>query len=118
MDKLYEQANSGKACFTVGSEGIGPNHACVFPFTYKSVTYNACTSVDWGKPWCPTASGPNIDFNHQWGLCNNACQKTSGWIPGSTHTASLGYQQPKWPACPVDKDWKSQRCDSLVRDAD
>merc|ERR1711893_373785 len=51
------------------------NQQCVFPFVYKGVTYNGCTSADWSQPWCATATD-NGNYNGQWGNC-----ETAGNIP-------------------------------------
>ena len=38
-----------QSCYTI--EG----NECIFPFTYKGVSYTQCTSVDVYQPWCVTA---------------------------------------------------------------
>ena len=47
---------------------------CVFPFTYKDVTYTACASkVDYGGVgWC--AFDSNYKTN-EWGYCTEGCSK-------------------------------------------
>lgn len=47
--------------------------ACVFPFTYKGITYHSCTTMDHYRPWCSTV----VDFKPNaglWGNCDpNVC---------------------------------------------
>jgi len=49
---------------------------CVFPFTYKEVTYNNCTLVDdvGGRPWCSTQVNSEGEYTGQWGNCDMDCQ--------------------------------------------
>jgi len=49
---------------------------CIFPFIYKGVTYDSCTSEDHFRPWCPT----NLNQQHEvvvgtghWGTCGATC---------------------------------------------
>ena len=46
--------------------GTAQGAACVFPFTYKGITYNSCTRVDASQPWCSTESV----YSSKWGYCN------------------------------------------------
>ena len=46
---------------------------CVFPFKYKDVTYNNCTSVDVYQPWCATNFDDNLEEILAWGLCLPDC---------------------------------------------
>ena len=61
--------------------GGDPNKPCVFPFKFRRVTYNTCTTSgtdpDAAKAWCST----KIDEfrNHvvgkgHWGYCEPKCQ--------------------------------------------
>ncbi|KAJ1158371.1 hypothetical protein NDU88_011062 [Pleurodeles waltl] len=55
---------------------IAINPACVFPFIYKGVTYQNCTTKDYSTEWCATTS--NYDRDHRWIRCydraiNPAC---------------------------------------------
>jgi len=56
------------------------NKECIFPFTYKGVEYDSCTSEDHWKPWCPTqiasgSMGENIVVvgSGHWGNCADSC---------------------------------------------
>ena len=52
---------------------------CIFPFTYKGITYDSCVKTDDAEcEWCPVkldASGVYIAPG-EWGCCNDACPKT------------------------------------------
>jgi len=47
--------------------------ACQFPFIYKGVTYNECTTVEEDKPWCSTETNPttneHVGEGGHWGYC-------------------------------------------------
>ena len=45
---------------------------CVFPFQYKGVTYDRCTSEDVYQPWCAT-SNTTATTVPSWGLCLPDC---------------------------------------------
>jgi hypothetical protein len=50
-------------CDAAGERGRRP---CIFPFTYKNLTYDACTEVEHSGPWC------SFDSVHKpggWGDC-------------------------------------------------
>merc|ERR1711945_5011 len=64
---------------------------CVFPFRYKGIVYNGCTSVDRGLSWCSTntdVAGEHIEGNE--GFCPLSCPLHSGssssCTPGSSFT--------------------------------
>jgi hypothetical protein len=59
-----------QSCYT--REG----NECVFPFTYKDVTYNNCTSVDVYQPWCATQVDAPDNTIIAWGLCLPDCEYT------------------------------------------
>jgi subtilisin family serine protease len=47
-------------CVTAGAGGTAAaGSSCAFPFTYETVTYNACTDANVAKRqlWCSTTSG-------------------------------------------------------------
>merc|ERR1719348_2198362 len=55
-------------CKTVSGPVVGGT--CVFPFTFRGVSYTGCTTADGGQPWCSTrvdSSGRHIQGN--WGNC-------------------------------------------------
>ena len=44
----------------------------MFPFTYKGISYDKCTTVDNVNPWCSTltnAEGEHVDGEGKWGYC-------------------------------------------------
>ena len=45
--------------------------ACIFPFTYKGITYNSCTDVEEDRPWC--ATGTDYEGNLDFGFCESSC---------------------------------------------
>ena len=50
---------------TVGGNSVG---ACVFPFTYKGVTYTSCTVIDnKDVPWCSLTS--SYETGNRWARC-------------------------------------------------
>ena len=71
-------------CLTVG--GQDALRACVLPFAYRGVQYDACAlddAVD-GKAWCPTqvtvddkGVGHYMSFG-AWGLCGPGCDREAG----------------------------------------
>jgi len=42
----------GTACVTVGDAGVGPGHACSFPFEYQGHKHSSCTAVGHTTLWC------------------------------------------------------------------
>merc|ERR1712244_158593 len=68
---------------------------CVFPFTYKGVSYSQCTYADSSLPWCATAtdsSGAVVTNN--WGDCvissTSSCQEESTTSSPATTTQAPG----------------------------
>jgi hypothetical protein len=56
-----------KSCYTTqGNE-------CIFPFSYKNVTYTKCTSEDVYIPWCATKINSSTNAILSWGLCLPDC---------------------------------------------
>ena len=67
-------------CKTVGDAG----RPCVFPFKYRDVTYDKCTSRDSdnGQPWCATeVDDEGYVVDNAWGDCLEGC-------PGSSKSAT------------------------------
>jgi len=59
-------------CKTVGDAG----RPCVFPFKYREVTYDKCTSRDSdnGQPWCATeVDDEGYVVDNAWGDCLEGC---------------------------------------------
>ena len=70
-------AQMARRCTTTTS-GI----PCRFPFVYNGITYDECTTVDFGgTPWCATGDNPDIDY----GICQ--CDDTSA-TPSASSTGS------------------------------
>merc|ERR1712079_958932 len=79
-------ASSG-SCTT--SSGPASGQACVFPFTFSGVTYNAC--ADWiyggqpsGTTWCSTkvdASGVHVNNEGNYGFCSTDASCTTSVAP-------------------------------------
>ena len=45
-------------------------HCCVFPFRYRGLSYNSCTTITHTHPWCVIT--PNYRQDRKWGNC--ACK--------------------------------------------
>ena len=61
-------------CITI--DGPSNGTACVFPFIYNGVTYEACTMFIDVKPWCSTMVDDNgvlINGQGNWGYCDSEC---------------------------------------------
>ena len=65
--EALEMVCEHQSCYT--KEG----NECVFPFKYKDVTYNNCTSVDVFQPWCATDYDQSSEEILAWGLCLPDC---------------------------------------------
>ncbi|XP_013913322.1 PREDICTED: uncharacterized protein LOC106542189 isoform X2 [Thamnophis sirtalis] len=68
----YDKDKKWKYCNVTDPEPylIIVNPLCVFPFIYKSISYNTCTAegMSDGKLWCATTS--NFDLDNTWAYCN------------------------------------------------
>ncbi len=59
---------TGSDCWIPTVGGTSIQGVCVFPFSYKGVTYTGCSTVDNnGYPWCYTSD--NYKNDHMWGNC-------------------------------------------------
>jgi len=69
-------------CVTVGKSGDGAGKECVFPFRYRGVTYNECTSRNHRREWCATKTDDDDRYiRGRWGHCS--CE-----TPSTTSTTS------------------------------
>jgi len=62
------------SCQTNGGANSGAN--CVFPFTFRGVTYDGCTTVADDQLWCSTltdSDGVHIGGQGNWGYCSSDC---------------------------------------------
>ncbi|XP_065826165.1 uncharacterized protein [Oscarella lobularis] len=48
--------------------GTANGARCAFPFTFKGVTYESCTTVGGNRLWCATRQG-NVSTHNKWGFC-------------------------------------------------
>merc|ERR1712142_812663 len=65
-------------CMT--NSGAAANKPCIFPFSWRGITYNECTWVEYHnteyKPWCSTMvdeNGAHIGGQGKWGNCGPSC---------------------------------------------
>ena len=65
-------------CITVGGADAGKQ--CIFPFKYKGLIHNECTTASYSYAWCSTKIDSNGDFvSGAWGHCGSRClTKTEG----------------------------------------
>ena len=73
--KYYFQ--TGKNCTIKTYSPTDVTQMCLFPFKYKGVTYNSCTSTESEAPWCAIKVTPDREFidgggGETWGFCENA----------------------------------------------
>lgn len=69
-------ATSGKCDTILGDQ-------CVFPFTYRNKTYDACTDADTTvhRFWCATKVDARGNFiGGEWGTCTASCHVVSAYI--------------------------------------
>jgi hypothetical protein len=63
-------------CATLPTAADDKKHTCVFPFTYKDVTYKGCTTnhSENGDRWCAYEVDENgVAVDGKWADCNDAC---------------------------------------------
>ena len=77
---IFHHVGSSKLSCTT-TTGPGANKSCVFPFKFRSVTYNNCTTAtnnpDDTKAWCSTKVdefGNHVGGQGNWGHCEPKCQ--------------------------------------------
>ena len=63
-DDNKDKEDSGSGMPTIGGTGNGCK--CQFPFVYNGKSYDSCTTVDHGQPWC---SCEVIYEEGRWGNC-------------------------------------------------
>ena len=115
-------------CLTMSGPSSGMK--CIFPFTWRGETYDACTreasTASNGDPWCSTKvddDGVHISGQGNWGGCSQACPVKEGCecvIPflhlGVTHNActmhdSLWMTGNNLPWCSTKVDDQGQHFD-------
>ena len=74
---------------------VETNLPCVFPFTYKGVTYNTCTSVDHPEEyeWCSTKidkNGNHVTEGVNWGVCRGDSCPRNQTCPSTWTQLELG----------------------------
>merc|ERR1711943_106519 len=74
------------------------NKPCLFPFVYKGVSYDSCTSEDHWMPWCPTqvADGAVVVGSGNWGNCAASCFQANS---GGDANPYLSFPCSKVPTC-------------------
>ncbi len=79
--------SSSRSCRTVGGNVKVPSGTrCVFPFSFRGVTYNECILVGAtdGVPWCSTQiDGSGEHVRGTWAHCGTSCPG-SGGAPAAT----------------------------------
>ena len=66
-------------CITTG--GPNPGKPCIFPFTFKGVTYNGCAPEVKSETWCSTKvdkNGKHVTGQSEYGVCSNSCPNQTG----------------------------------------
>ena len=74
MIRILLLAEGTSVCKTTG--GAVANAKCVFPFTYKGITYQTCTYFGGyiRQPWCATETNAQGGYiSKKWGLCEPGC---------------------------------------------
>merc|ERR1712216_501685 len=62
------------SCSTVGKEGVGAGHDCIFPFKYKGKSYSTCTKTGHKKNWCYVkVDNKGVGIEGQWADCGSSC---------------------------------------------
>ena len=82
-------------CVTVSGPDTGS--ACVFPFTFNSVTYVSCAEwvyggINQGEKWCSTkvdTSGVHVNGEGNYGFCPNSAQCTTSVAPRSNSAGAV-----------------------------
>ena len=70
---------------TVGGNSEG--RPCVFPFQYKNVSYNSCTTTDYHRRWCSTTA--NYDRDGRWGECE--CKYVNCYVTALVESFNIGW---------------------------
>ena len=92
---VCEQDTCEPVCTMQTEEGTN----CVFPFVYKNIAHQQCTTVDdpLGKPWCSTqVSDTQQHVTGNWGHCAMNCPNAPDLTPTPT-TASQPLPEPRPP---------------------
>ncbi|XP_069811536.1 cation-independent mannose-6-phosphate receptor [Dendropsophus ebraccatus] len=104
-DIIKLQYVGGDPCPPVTESG----DPCLFPFTYKGKTYNACTTDDRQRLWCATAADP--ERSGKWGYCSSATDNRQSTIL-FTCDENAGNGSPTYlsdtKGCSAAFEWKTQ----------
>ena len=79
-------------CSAVSGPGAGA--ACVFPFTWNSVTHDTCAPWEWGgegegQLWCSTLTdtgGDHVAGGGNYGFCSDTCPVEISVFVSCCHT--------------------------------
>ena len=84
--KVFWSCFTNLYCFLgcITTSGPDPNKPCIFPFKFRNVTYNTCTTsgneAGNTKAWCSTKVdnlGKHIGNGQgNWGDCESKCQES------------------------------------------
>eukprot|EP00747_Dinoflagellata_sp_TGD_P152717 gnl/TRDRNA2_/TRDRNA2_177332_c0_seq2.p1 gnl/TRDRNA2_/TRDRNA2_177332_c0~~gnl/TRDRNA2_/TRDRNA2_177332_c0_seq2.p1 ORF type:complete len:794 (+),score=68.15 gnl/TRDRNA2_/TRDRNA2_177332_c0_seq2:84-2465(+) len=82
-------------CVTMGpGDGyfnVGQGYRCSFPFQYRNVVYNTCTSTGWDSEWCPVWKDGQNTKDFHWGHCSDTCNTFANCITRDPLPGELKY---------------------------
>ncbi len=76
---IFSPPASPQRCAVTGGGGPRVGAPCVFPFRFRGLVFEECTSRadEGGRPWCSTrvdADGRHVSGDGQWGYCDATCR--------------------------------------------
>merc|ERR1711983_386761 len=86
-DSSTTSCETGTISITARTTAAGQ---CIFPFRYKGVVYNECTTIDRISAWCSTSTdnaGTHVEGNE--GFCPSSCplsNESTSCTPGTSYT--------------------------------